>query len=459
MKKNYLESYQHVFFIGIGGISMSGLAEVLHNRGLTISGSDQTASEITEHLEELGIKVYIGHDQAHIRPGIDLVVYTAAIKNDNPELVKAKHQGIDLMERATLLGYIMADYTQSIAVAGTHGKTTTTSMLAHILMAGDLDPTISVGAILKGINGNFKIGHSDYFITEACEYNNSFHKFFPKIGIVLNIEEDHLDFFEDLAAIRTSFQRFIQNIHPDGYLIINDSIENIHRLTENTSCQIITVGSSPSSTYSYTNVSYDKMGHSTFDVYENGNYLDTIHLHVTGSHNIENALASIATARCFNLSLEQIKRGLLEFSGANRRFEYIGTYNGITIIDDYAHHPTEIRKTIEAARNIDLNRLYIVFQPHTYSRTKALYKDFVEALKLADGLIITDIYAAREKDPGDIHASMLVESLSNFDLDIVYIDDFDEICDFIKKNCVPNDMLITMGAGNVNMIGPMLLKK
>ena len=459
MEKKNFETYHHVFFIGIGGISMSGLAEVLHNRGLSISGSDQTASEITNHLNQLGIHVHIGHDAKHIDATIDLVVYTAAIKDDNPELIKAKALHIDVMERATLLGHIMNDYTQSIAVAGTHGKTTTTSMLAHVLMAGHLDPTISVGAILKGINGNFKIGNSEHFITEACEYNNSFHKFYPKYGLVLNIEEDHLDFFKDLATIRQSFHQFIKNIDTDGYLIINDSIEDIPALIKETTCKVITVGSSSTSTYSYDNVSYNTLGHSTFDIYEETQYIDTIHLHVTGSHNIENALAAIATARCLNIPLEQIKQGLLDFAGANRRFEYIGTYKGITIIDDYAHHPTEIRKTIEAARNIDINRLYLVFQPHTYSRTKTLYSDFVDALKLADGVIITDIYAAREKDPGNIHASMFVESLSNFDLDIVYIDDFDEICDFIKKNCVPNDMLITMGAGNVHIIGPMLLNK
>ncbi|WZL80846.1 UDP-N-acetylmuramate--L-alanine ligase [Vallitaleaceae bacterium 9-2] len=459
MKKNNLASYRHVFFIGIGGISMSGLAEVLFNRGLTISGSDQSASDITNHLKSLGANIYIGHDSDHIHKDIDLVVYTAAVKADNPELIKAKALNIDIMERATLLGYIMADYAQSIAVAGTHGKTTTTSMLAHILMAGHLDPTISVGAILKGIHGNFKIGHSDYFVTEACEYNNSFHKFFPTIGLVLNIEEDHLDFFKDIHAIRDSFYQFMQNIDSDGYLIINDAIDDIQQLTANLTCEVISVGSLSSSTYSYDNVSYNKLGHPTFDLYEQGKFVDSIHLHVTGSHNIENALAAIATGRCLNIGLEQIKQGLLDFSGANRRFEYIGTYNGITIIDDYAHHPTEIRKTIEAARHIDINRLYIVFQPHTYSRTKSLYNDFVEALKLADGVIITDIYAAREKDPGDIHASMIVESLSNFDVDIVYIDDFDEICTFIQKNCVPNDMLITMGAGNVNIIGHMLLNK
>lgn len=459
MKSNHLDRFKHVFFIGIGGISMSGLAEVLNQDGKQVAGSDQNTSNITKHLETLGITIFEGHKAEHITNEYDLVVYTAAIKPDNCEFIQAKTLGIPMMDRATLLGHIMSGYPMSVGVAGTHGKTTTTSMLSHIMLEGKLDPTISVGGILKGINGNFKIGQSDYFITEACEYTNSYHKFYPMINIILNIEEDHMDFFKDLNEIRESFKTYMNNTSNQGILIMNDSIDGLDDLTQGLTCRLITVGKNPTSTYSYQNESFDEQGLGSFDLLHHGEFMTRIHLNVTGYHNIENALASIAAGLFMNISLEDIQKGILAFGGANRRFEYKGDFNGVSIIDDYAHHPTEILTTLEATSKVTHKDLWVVFQPHTYTRTKALFDDFVESLKGIDHLIITDIYAAREKDPGDIHSMMLVEILGKLGTDIVYIDDFEKITKYLEEKLSPKDMLITMGAGNVNLIGEMLLAK
>ncbi len=459
MKVSILDKYSHVFFIGIGGISMSGLSEVLNQNDKKVYGSDQHSSSITEHLKNLGITVYEGHDPSHIKDEIDLVVYTAAIKKDNVEYQEAIKKNIDIMDRGTLLGHIMDSYKVSIGVAGTHGKTTTTSMLSHIMLEGHLDPTISVGGILKGIGGNFRIGKSDYFITEACEYTNSYHKFFPNISIILNIEEDHMDFFKDYDDIENSFKTYIGNTKPGGTLILNDTIKNIAMLTKNLKANVITVGKKAESYYSYENETFDGRGFASFDLVIKGEYVRRFQLMVTGYHNIENALATIAAARTMGISFEDIQKGLLAFGGTDRRFEYKGSYKGASVIDDYAHHPTEITKTLEAASKIEHNHLWVVFQPHTYTRTKAFFQDFIEALRVCDHLIITDIYAAREKDPGDIHASMLVESLGNSCKDIVYIDDFEKIVDFLSEKLMPKDMLITMGAGTVTNIGNLLLKK
>lgn len=459
MKLNVLDQYKHVFFIGIGGISMSGLSEVLNRNGKEVYGSDQSLSPITDHLQALGIKVFEGHDPSHIKDDIDLVVYTAAVKEDNVEYMEAKNRGIKMMDRATLLGHIMDSYSVSIGVAGTHGKTTTTSMLSHVMLEGKLDPTISVGGILKGIGGNFRIGDSDYFITEACEYTNSYHKFFPNISIILNIEEDHLDFFKGYEDIEASFHRYMLNTKPGGTLILNDSIKNLDYLTKDLTVDYVTVGKKTDSDYSYANESFDEQGFATFDLNHSGQYIMRFSLKVTGYHNIENALATIAAGRLMGISYDEIQRGLLAFGGADRRFEYKGTYKDAVVIDDYAHHPTEIKTTLEATTKIEHNDLWVVFQPHTYTRTKALYDEFVHALKDADHLIITDIYAAREKDPGDIHSRMLVESLGKSGKDIVYIAEFEKIVDYLSEKLMPKDMLITMGAGTVTNIGPMLLDR
>lgn len=452
-----IDKANKIYFIGIGGISMSGLAEILQKGGKIIEGSDRTPSTITKHLESLGITVHIGHQPTNIDNSFDLVVHTAAIKADNPEYKAASALGIPIVDRATLLGHIMDGYKNSVAVAGTHGKTTTTSMLTYILMYAKKDPTILVGAMLDGINGNYRIGQSDYFVTEACEYKNSYHKFFSKVNMVMNIEADHLDFFNTLSNVYASFETYMKNTDDDGYLLVHEDIENIKNMTKGLACEVLTVGSSAHATYRYTNVSYDKHAFGRYDLYKNQEFVTRIELSVPGEHNIENSLFAIAAADCLGLPIEMLQKGIATYKGVHRRFEYKGTVQDIMIYDDYAHHPTAIKKTIASAKNIAHNDLWILFQPHTYSRTASLFEDFSKAFYDADKIIITDIYAAREINTENISSKDLVESIKKLGKDIVYIADFDEIGKYILDHAKKDDMLITMGAGNIHLVGEKLL--
>ena len=359
----------HVHFIGIGGISMSGLAEILLKENFTISGSDSKESPLTNHLESLGATVFYGQKASNIIEGIDVVVYTAAIHEDNEEFAEAKRQGLPMLSRAELLGQLMTNYETSIAVSGTHGKTTTTSMLSHILLADEQDPTISVGGILKAIGGNIRVGNSGVFVTEACEYTNSFLHFFPKLAIVLNIDADHLDFFKDLDDIRNSFHKFAQILPEDGTLVINAEIPNWEEITKDLKCNIVTYGMEEGAEYTAANISHDEYGNAAFDVIRAGENLGRIQLSVTGDHNISNALSTIAAANILDIPFASMQKGLASFQGTNRRFEYKGERNGFTIIDDYAHHPTEIKATLTSAQNYPHKDIWCIFQPHTYTRT------------------------------------------------------------------------------------------
>ncbi|MBU3874296.1 UDP-N-acetylmuramate--L-alanine ligase [Faecalicatena sp. AGMB00832] len=448
----------HIHFIGIGGISMSGLAEILMKEGFTVSGSDSRRSPLTEQLESRGAQIFYGQKAENIIEGIDCVVYTAAISRDNAELIEAVAQKIPMLTRAELLGQLMKNYKNAIAVSGTHGKTTTTSMISHVLLEGDMDPTISVGGILKAIGGNIRVGNSDTFITEACEYTNSFLDFYPKISIILNIEEDHLDFFKDLEDIRHSFHQFASLLPTDGTLIINSDILNYQEICEGLSCNIITYGSSKNADYSAQNVSYDEKGRVSFDLVRKGEEAEHITLSVTGDHNVSNALASIAVAELLGLDMDTIRKGLLSFSGTDRRFEYKGSLNGVTIVDDYAHHPTEITATLKAAHHYPHHKLWCVFQPHTYTRTKAFFHEFAESLSHADHVVLADIYAARETDTLGISSKDLADELKKLGTDAYYFSSFEEIENFLKENCVSGDLLITMGAGDVVNIGEDLLR-
>lgn len=454
----------HIHFIGIGGISMSGFARLLHSMGFTISGSDPNESEITDELASLGIKVIYEQSADNINNDIDLVVYTAAIHPDNPEFAAAKKAGIPMMDRAEMVGQVMKNYQNAIAVSGTHGKTTTTSMLSDIFLRAGLDPTISVGGILKEINGNLRIGKSGNFITEACEYTNSFLKFHPTASIILNIDADHLDFFKDLADIRSSFHKFASLLpEKDGILVINGTIPNIEEITGSLSCRVITYGlfkdriDNRPFDYEASDISFNEQGHGSFVLTERGTVLGRIQLSVVGIHNISNALAAIALSRQYDIAFDSLAEGLLAFHGTNRRFEYKGKVAGITVIDDYAHHPTEIEATLTAARKYPHKTLWCIFQPHTYSRTKALLDDFAKALSLADKVVLADIYAAREKDPGDISSLDLKKKLEELGCECYYPGSFDEILDFLLLECSAPDLLITMGAGDIVNIGTMLL--
>jgi UDP-N-acetylmuramate--alanine ligase len=406
----------NVHFIGIGGISMSGLAELLHTMGFRVSGSDVRKSKITEHLASLGINILYGQRPSNITPDLDLVVFTSAVKENNPEYQAVLQAGIPLMDRAELVGQVMLQYSDAIAISGTHGKTTTTSMISLILLEASLDPTISVGGILDNIKGNIRIGKSEHFVTEACEYTNSFLKFNPTKSIILNVEAEHLDFFKDLEDIRNSFLLFANRLPQDGLLIINDDIENISYFTENLPCDYITYSinhvnptvEGAKSHYSATNVEFDGSGHGHYDLIVDGQFLSRIDLNVIGIHNISNSLPAIALAQSLNISMDVIKKALASFKGTERRFEYKGEIGGVTIIDDYAHHPTEVIATLTAAKNYPHKTTWCVFQPHTYTRTRAFLKDFATALSLADKIVLADIYAAREENPGDISSKDLL---------------------------------------------------
>ena len=450
-----------VHFIGIGGISMSGLAEILLKEGFPVSGSDSHASALTEHLERAGARICIGQAASNIPEDCKLVVYTAAIHPDNPEYREAKRRGVPMLSRAELLGQLMRNYQTSIAVAGTHGKTTTTSMIASILLEEDADPTISVGGILPSIGGNIRVGGSEMFLTEACEYTNSFLHFFPTIGIILNIEEDHMDFFKDLNDIRRSFRRFAELLPVEGLLIINSDIPDYEEITEGLSCRVVTFGSSPDADYRAENTAYDTFGHPSFDLIrktEKDGRRPRFSLKVPGEHNVYNALASIALADALRIPEAAVEKGLLSFTGTDRRFQYKGEVNGVTIIDDYAHHPTEIRATLHAAAHYPHRELWCVFQPHTYSRTKAFLKEFAEALSLADHVVLADIYAARETDTLGISSRDLERELAALGADVYYFPTFAEIEKFLSEKCMHGDMCITMGAGDVINIGEDLLK-
>lgn len=456
--QNSLLNKKKLHFIGIGGISMSGLAEIISHQGYTVTGSDMKHSLTTDHLEEIGISVFYGHHADNITDDVDLVIYTAAIHEDNPEIQAAKAKGIELMTRSVFLGLLMHHFEYPICISGTHGKTTTTSMLSHALLAAHLDPTISVGGILKAINGNIRIGHSKYFVTEACEYCDSFLDFFPKVGVILNIEEDHLDYFKDIHQIRSSFQKFSQKIPQDGFLAVNGEIDNLEDFLAPIDCKIETFGLEEKDNWVAKNITYNEKACGSFDVYYNGEFMKHVVLHVPGKHNILNALSVCSVCHHLGVDLEVLNHGLEDFSGANQRFEIKGTINDITIVDDYAHHPTEIAATLSVANNYPHQNLYVVFQPHTYTRTRAFLDDFAKALSTAQNVIVTDIYAAREKNPGDISANDIVTKMKALGKDALYMPNFDEIAAYLKANAKAGDLIITMGAGNVNQIASILLE-
>ncbi|MBD5451651.1 MAG: UDP-N-acetylmuramate--L-alanine ligase [Lachnospiraceae bacterium] len=447
----------HVHFIGIGGISMSGLAEILIDAGFTVSGSDAKKSPLTQHLAAKGAKINYPQMASNITDDIDLVVYTAAIAQDNPEYARANENGLPMMTRADLLGQIMKNYKTPIAISGTHGKTTTTSMISEVLLAADTDPTLSIGGILKSIGGNIRVGKSDYFVTEACEYTNSFLSFFPRISIILNIEEDHMDFFKDIDDIRNSFRKFAEILPSDGFLIINKEIDGLDDLTKGLDCSIITFGSDQSADYSYTDATYDEYGRGSYLLLKNGKECGRVTLGVVGEHNILNSLSVIALMDILAIDFESVTRALATFHGTDRRFELKGEVGGVTILDDYAHHPTEITATLKAAANYPHKTLWCVFQPHTYTRTKAFLNDFAKALSLADKVVLTDIYAAREKNTIGISSKDLLAVLEQTGTECYYFPSFDEIENFLLKNCINGDLLITMGAGDVVKIGESLL--
>lgn len=456
-----------VHFIGIGGISMSGIAELFLDKGFRVSGSDLHESAVTKRLESLGIKVYYSQVSENITPDIGLVVYTAAIHEDNPEFMRVKELGIPMLDRADCLGQIMSHYKNAVAVAGTHGKTTTTSMLSYVYLAADLDPTISVGGILSGIHGNMRLGRSENFIMEACEYANSFLSFTPTTAIVLNVEAEHLDFFGTLENERHSFTKFIDLLPENGLLVINNEIADLNALIQNKNIRVVQYGLRPvggkAPDYTAANITYNELGFARYELIVRGENKGLIELSVTGEHNVLNSLAVIAaslepsTIYKEGISLDRVKEGLKNYTGTERRFQYKGERDGYTIVDDYAHHPTEIRATLEAAKRVKHNRLIVAFQPHLYSRTKTFLHEFAEVLSMADIVVFAEIYAAREENPGDISSDNIREIMSKNGHEAYFFKTFDEVENFLIHTCKPGDLLITMGAGDIVKVGENML--
>ena len=453
-----IDKYKRIHCLGIGGIGLSAVAEILKDNGHTVTGTDIKVSEVTEHLESIGIKVFREHVAENV-DNVDAVVYSAAVSDENPEVVRARELGIPLFSRAEVLGMLMENYRSSIAICGTHGKTTVTSMTSLILRNAEYRPTILVVGNLPEINGNVEIGSNDYFVTEACEYMDSFLNLKPSIGVILNIDSDHLDYFKDMDHIVKSFRTFVEQIGDEGTIVAygdNPFVKDVLKDHSNK----ITYGYSESCDYYAENIVFDDMGFPSFDICHEGNKVAEIKLAVPGEHNVLNSMAAFATARHLGVDVRTIRDTLAAFGGTHRRFDFTGiTDGGVKVIDDYAHHPTECRATIAAASNVKHNRLWIVFQPHTYTRTKALFNEFTECFTGADVLVLTDIYAAREKDVYDISTEKLYNSMKELhpDKEIYYIGDFDRIADFIKSNAASGDMVITMGAGDVYKVGELIL--
>ena len=432
MENFNIYNYKHIHMIGIGGISMSGIAEILVNSGFTVTGSDASQSDITDKLIQNGITVSIGHDFVNLRKA-NLVVYSAAIKQDDPELVEAHKFNIPTIERGDFLGQITKLYKDTICISGTHGKTTTTSMVSLCFLEAEKDPTIQVGAILKPINGNYRVGNKDYLIIEACEYVESFLKFFPKSEIILNMDNDHLDYFKTFENIKNAFIKYVKLLPEDGLLVLNADDDNCLDLAKYTSAKTLTYGiNNKDVNFLAKNLVCDNRGCYQFDVYKDGLFYDIFKLSIPGVHNILNALACIALCDAYSLNVDSIKNGLFKFSGADRRFEYVGSYNGFTVYDDYAHHPTEIMSVANACKNIAHNKSWAIFQSHTYSRTKLLLEDFAKALSNFDNIIITEIYAARETNQSGIKPQDLVDKLVSSGKNAIYIEKFEDIAKYIK---------------------------
>jgi len=450
--KPYIRKKEKIHLIGIGGVSMCSLAELLLTKGAPVSGSDKQNTEVTRRLEALGAKISYEHKAENVE-GAALVIRTAAVHDDNPEVIRAREKNIPVMERAQAWGSVMEDYKEVVCVAGTHGKTTSTSMLTLILMQARFDPTVMVGSHLPAINGALRIGGMDYFVAESCEYCNSFLQFPPTVAVVLNIEADHLDFFKDVDDIIHSFHAFCAHTPENGLVVVNADDKNAMRCTVGLNRTIRTFGLSETADVRAVDIQ-EKNSYYRFTVLVKDQPYAHISLSVPGKHNMLNALACCAAAEFLGVSGEDTAKGLHTFTGSSRRFQLIGKMsNGATIVDDYAHHPSEMKATLAAARQMNFKRIICAFQPHTYTRTKALFSDFAQALQLCDIAVLAPIYAAREKNTVGISSYDLAEQVPNAKA----FDTFEEIAAYLRKEARLGDLILTMGAGNINEVGEMLL--
>ena len=453
-----LKKYKNIHMIGIGGVSMSGIAAILKNLGFNVTGSDMFNSETVQELKNKEIKVSIGHNLEYVANS-DVVVYSAAIKKDDPEMLDAHRLNIPTIERADFLGKITRCYKDTICISGTHGKTTTTSMVSLAFIEALKDPSIQVGAHLNAINGNYLVGNSEHFIIEACEYVESFLKFSPKAEIILNIDNDHLDYFKTFDNIKNAFIKYVKLLPDDGILVINGDDKNCLDLEQYTNAKVTSYAIDNKNADFYAdNIVFDNDGFASFDVYHKDNLFGHFSLSVPGKHNILNALACICLCVDYSIEVPYIQSALKKFTGAHRRFEFKGKINNnISVYDDYGHHPTEIVATTNSLKNKTYNESWVIFQPHTYSRTKNLLDDFANALLNFDHIIVLDIYAAREKNTYNISSKDLVDRINSLGKTALYIPDFDECVSFVKSHVKPNDVVMTLGAGTVTQIGSMLV--
>ena len=436
---------------------MSSLAQFLLTKGFKVTGSDTKESKNTERLRALGAEIALHQGPENIVDGIDFCVNTAAVHPDNPEYVAAAEKGIPILNRAELLGQMMANYPESFAISGTHGKTTTTGMVTEILLAAGDDPTVSIGGLQESIGGNLRIGHTPYFVAEACEFTNSYHHMFPKTAIILNIRADHLEFFHNIENIRKSFRKFAENVAEDGTLIVESDIEDVRNLMAGLPCRVVCVGLQDGDEYQAKNTTSTKLGECSFDFVRHGETLGRISLNVPGDHNVTNALAAGAAAMEDGVPFEAVKKGLERFTGVHRRFEKRGILReDIVVMDDFGHHPEEIAATLAVARKYPY-KLTCIFQPYTYSRTKMLFDDFVDVLSGFDRVVLSDIMPARETDDLGVHSSQLRDAIEKRGVPCIYLPTFDEIVKFLLKNSSNGEMLITMGCGNVDLVADALV--
>lgn len=446
--------------IGIGGSSMSGIAEIASSLGITITGSDMEETYYVKKLLSKGYKINVGHSADNIDTSIDLIVYSAAISMDNPEMIKAKELGIPMMERAEFLGLITKSYNHVICVAGTHGKSTTSGMISKIFVDAKKDPTISIGATLYEIGGNNKVGSDDTIILEACEYHDSYMHFNPTIALVLNVDADHLEYFGSFDNVKKSFSNFVNLVPSDGFIFINKDDENTSHIADNVKGKVITFGINTDANFKANNLSYDENGHPTYDVIYNGEKLETITLRLTGKHNVYDSLASFAICYTFGIDSKTIKNSLYEYSGVHRRFEFLGyTKNKAIVYDDYAHHPAEIATTLYSVNQVKHNKTWALHQPFTYTRTKDHLDEFAEVLSGFDNIILTDIYAGREKDIYNIKTEDLVEKIKPLNKNVYHFTDTDKMLEFLNENLKENDIICSIGCGPIDKISQKLVEK
>ena len=447
---NILENIKRIHFIGIGGSGMCPLAEILHTEGFELSGSDANESDTLQRIRSYNIPVYMGHKAENIE-GAELVVYTAAVKADNPELVAAKEKGIPCLERSIMLGVVTRRYNRSIAVAGTHGKTTTTAMISQVLIGSGFDPSAIIGGKLNFIGGNSYVGQSDIIVCEACEYVDTFLQLTPYVSVILNIDADHLDYFKTFDNIKTSFNKFANQT--TKALVFNGDDEACHEALSSVPLEKITFGFNDGNDYQGANIVSNGMNQS-FDLMYKGEFITKVELIVPGRHNIANALAAAATAHYMGATPKEIAENLGKFTGVHRRFEVLGNPCGITVADDFAHHPTELSAVLSAAMNMGFKKVYAVFQPHTYSRTALLLDDFATALSIPDEAIISEILAVREVNTYGIESKDLGVKIEGAKC----IDTFEDITEYIRNTAEEGDLVLTLGGGNVYMCANMILK-